>query len=92
MQLGRVIGSVVSTRKDERMRGHKLLIVEPLNRNQDGELVPNASNCLVSADLVDAGKGDTVLLVGGSTAKTAIADPNVPIDACIIGIVDSVDL
>lgn len=92
MQLGKVVGSVVSTRKDERMRGHKLLIVEPLTRNEAGQLVPNAAHCLVSADLVDAGRGDMVLMVGGSTAKTAIADPNVPIDACIIGIVDSVDL
>ena len=91
MQLGQVIGSVVSTRKDERMRGHKLLIVAPLVAN-NGELVPKDTGSLVSADLVDAGRGDLVLIVGGSTAKTAIADPNVPIDACIIGIVDSVDL
>ncbi len=92
MQLGKVIGSVVSTRKDERMRGHKLLIVAPLVADDNGSLVAKTANCLVSADLVDAGRGDLVLIVGGSTAKTAIADPNVPIDACIIGIVDSVDL
>lgn len=92
MQLGKVIGSVVSTRKDERIRGHKLLIVEPLTYSKGGELVSDSNHCLVSADLVDAGRGDMVLFVGGSTSKTAIGDPNVPIDACIIGIVDSVDL
>lgn len=91
MQLGQVIGSVVSTRKDERMRGHKLLIVAPLVAS-NGELVPKDTGSLVSTDLVDAGRGDIVLIVGGSTAKTAIGDPNAPIDACIIGIVDSVDL
>ncbi len=92
MLLGKVIGSVVSTRKDERLRGHKLLIVEVLTSKQNGELVSDASRCLVCADFVDAGKGDTVLLVEGSTARTAASDINTPIDACIIGIVDSIDL
>lgn len=92
MLLGKVIGSVVSTRKDERLVGNKLLIVQPLTPDGEGGLVPARSPCLVSVDLVGAGKGEVVLIVEGSTARTAVSSENAPIDACIVGIVDSVDI
>lgn len=92
MMLGKVVGSVVATRKDERLVGQKLLLVEPLVRRSDGTLDGDRDRMLVSVDVVGAGRGETVLLVSGSTARAAVSLPDSPIDACIIGIVDEVDL
>jgi microcompartment protein CcmK/EutM len=87
MILGRVAGTVVATRKDERLEGFKLLIVqtvEPDGRARDGYVV--------AVDTVDAGFGELVLLVSGSSARMVSGCIDRPVDAAIVGIVDEVDL
>lgn len=87
MILGKVIGTVVSTRKDERLVGSKLLLVQPGLPEGDSQGVP-----LVAVDTVDAGVGETVLVVTGSSARMATGLKDHPVDAAIIGIVDTVNL
>ena len=87
MILGKVIGTVVSTRKDERLVGSKLLLVQPGLAEGDSQGVP-----LVAVDTVDAGVGETVLVVTGSSARMATGLKDHPVDAAIIGIVDTVNL
>lgn len=95
MKLGKVVGSVVATRKDDRLVGHKLLVVQQLKPDADGKLVParGSSEFIVSVDLVGAGTGELVLYTNGSPARNASSDnPENPIDAAIIGIVDQTDI
>ncbi|MHB1042816.1 MAG: EutN/CcmL family microcompartment protein [Eubacteriales bacterium] len=89
MILGRVIGTVVSTRKDERLTGYKLLVVEPL-KFKSGIAAPD----FVAVDTLGAGVGETVLVVKGSTASRQAGDGDLstPVDAAIVGIVDMVEL
>ena len=87
MILGKVIGTVVSTRKDERLVGSKLLLVQPGLPEGESQGVP-----LVAVDTVDAGVGETVLVVSGSSARMAAGLKDHPVDAAIIGIVDTVTL
>jgi microcompartment protein CcmK/EutM len=86
MLLARVIGTVVATRKDERLVSNKLLIVRPVDPagKVDG-------GYLVAVDTVDAGFGETVLIVSGSSARMASGLKDCPVDAAIVGIVDHVD-
>jgi microcompartment protein CcmK/EutM len=86
MILAKVVGTVVATRKDERLVASKLLVARPLDAsgNPDG-------NYLVAVDTVDAGLGETVLIVSGSSARMADGFKDTPVDAAIIGIVDHVD-
>ena len=85
MHLGRVCGTVVCTRKDDRLLGMKLLIVEEL----DIAAKPTG-NHVIAADAVQAGAGETVLLVAGSSARLTERTLNCPVDAAICAIVDSV--
>ena len=86
MYLGRVIGTVVATRKYSGLDGAKLLIVEPLDHRlaQNGE--PH-----VAVDTVRAGPGELVWLVGSREAALALDPWFVPVDAAIVGIVDQLD-
>ncbi|MCI2062337.1 MAG: EutN/CcmL family microcompartment protein [Eubacteriaceae bacterium] len=86
MFLGKVIGTVVSTRKDERLRGNKLLVVQKLNE----KLLPSGES-LIAVDTVDAGTGELVIFVSGSTARFASGD-SAPVDATVVGIVDTVEV
>ena len=86
MILARVVGTVVATRKDERLEGRKLLVCRPVNPS--GE--PDGSNFIISVDTVGAGFHETVLLVGGSSARMAAGLKDSPIDSAIVGIVDTV--
>ena len=86
MILAKVVGTVVATRKDERLVASKLLVARPL----DPSGVPDG-NYLVAVDTVDAGLGETVLIVSGSSARMAQGFKDCPIDAAIIGIVDEID-
>ncbi|HPU69425.1 MULTISPECIES: EutN/CcmL family microcompartment protein [Acetomicrobium] len=94
MKLGKVIGQVVSTRKDERLVGHKLLLVQFLEPGKDGRLVSARGDgrVEVSVDLVGAGVGETVLLCSGSSARNATGVTDAPIDFAIVGIVDTADV
>ncbi len=86
MQLGLIIGYVVATRKDETLVGAKLLIVQPIHPDN----TPSGAT-IVAVDTVGAGIGETIIFVVGSVASRATSHPNAPIDAAIVGIVDSVD-
>ena len=89
MILARVVGTVVATRKDSRLVSCKLLVVQPIDpRSKKTE----ASNYSVAVDTVDAGVGETVLVVSGSSARMATGLKDRPIDAAIVGIVDAVEL
>jgi microcompartment protein CcmK/EutM len=83
MQLGRVIGDVVATRKDPCFEGLKLLVVQPLNA--DGAA---AGRPLVAVDSVGAGVGEHVFFVRGKEASFPFHPIEVPADAGIVGIVD----
>ena len=87
MQLARVIGDVVATRKDENLTGMKLLVLQPLTPDRQP-----AGRPLVAVDTVDAGVGETVLIVSGSSARMASGMKDCPVDAAIVGIVDAVEI
>lgn len=95
MLLAKVVGTVVATRKDLRLEGKKLLIVTPLTPEEVEKRPPPASakaSYLVAVDTVDAGNGETVLIVQGSSARMASTCKDTPVDAAIVGIVDTVEL
>lgn len=83
MQLARVIGDVVTTRKDENLVGLKLLIVQPLNADRQP-----AGRPLVAVDSVGAGVGEHVFFVRGKEASFPFYPVEPPVDAGIVGIVD----
>ena len=87
MILGRIVGTVVSTRKDPRLEGKKLLIVKPISPDGADE-----SGYMIAVDTVDSGFRETVLLVTGSSARMAAECKDRPVDAAIVGIVDTVQL
>jgi ethanolamine utilization protein EutN len=93
MILARVEGSVVATKKNEKMRGNKFLLVRPLviDSPTAREWKPGTST-LVAVDSLGAGEGEIVLVVQGSSARLAAEDKNSPVDAVVIGIVDTVDV
>ena len=87
MILARIVGTVVATRKDERLVSHKLLVAQPID--PEGA---DSGRQLVAIDTVDAGTGDTVLIVTGSSARMAAELHETPVDAAVVGVVDSIDL
>jgi ethanolamine utilization protein EutN len=91
MFLGRITGSVVSTQKVDELVGSKLLMVEPLrvNEQNQSDLQPTGRSFVV-IDTVGAGEGEVVLCVQGSSARFTPETKTLPIDAAIVGIVDSV--
>ena len=78
---------LVATRKDPRLVSNKLLIARPMDPRGKPE-----GNYLVAVDTVDAGVGETVLIVSGSSARMAAGMKDTPVDAAIVGIIDTVDL
>lgn len=86
MRLGKVVGTVVATQKDPKLVGWKLLLVREMK--MDGSLT---DTYVVAIDTVGAGIGETVLTVAGSSARLANRAEQVPVDASVIGIVDSVE-
>ena len=87
MILGRVVGTVVSTRKDERLMGSKLLVVRAVDPQGKDE-----ASYMVAVDTVDAGFRDLVLVVTGSSARMASGLKDCPVDAAIVGVVDTVEV
>lgn len=93
MFLARVEGSVVATKKDPSMSGRKLLIVRPqLVDDKDPTKFRPGSNTIVAVDSVGAGLGELVMFCQGSSARLAPNLKDAPVDAVIIGIVDTVDV
>lgn len=84
MQLARVVGTVVSTRKEESLTGLKLLLVRPLD--EEGK---ETGQPLVAADAVGAGPDEVVLVASGSSARQTQATDKRPVDAVVMAIVDS---
>ena len=82
MLIGKVVGSVVSTRKNEKLIGSKFLIVEPLKSMAQKEK-------LVAIDNVGAGIGEMVLVATGSAARIGCSMQTAPVDAAIVGIIDN---
>ncbi len=85
MRLAKVVGVAVATVKDRRLEGAKLLLVAAA----DPAGQPQAEGPFVALDKVGAGEGELVLVVEGSSARTAAGDANRPVDAVIVAIVDS---
>jgi ethanolamine utilization protein EutN len=91
MFLAKVTGSVVATHKTEAMVGHKLLVVEPYRlESEKRRTLIGTGRTFVSVDTVGAGEGEFVLVCQGSSARLTPETKNLPIDAVIIGIVDTV--
>ncbi len=93
MFLARVEGSVVSTKKEPSMNGRKLLLLRPqLVDDKDATKLRPGANTIVAVDSLGAGIGELVLFCQGSSARLAGGMKDAPVDAVIIGIVDSVDV
>ena len=82
MLIGKVVGSVVSTRKNENLVGNKFMIVETI------EGYGEKKQRIVAVDNVGAGLGEAVLVATGSAARIGIEQNTAPIDAAIVGIID----
>ncbi len=87
MILGKVVGTVVATRKDERLEGFKLLVVQAVD--PDGRA---KDSYVIAVDTVDAGVGELVLVVSGSSARMVSGCADRPVDAAIAGIIDEIDI
>lgn len=83
MIIGKVVGTVIATRKNSNLVGNKFLIVQPID-----EYGFDSKNRVVAIDNVGAGNGDLVLVAIGSAARIGCNMDNAPVDAAIVGIVD----
>ena len=87
MQVGTVIGNIWATRKEDHLTGLKFLFVQPELPNGSPINAP-----FIAVDRIGAGVGDKVMVTRGSAAAYMTADSHLPIDALIIGIIDSIDV
>ena len=88
MTLGRVVGNVVATQKNEKLEGAKLMLVQPLDLSLQAKGVP-----VLAVDGVDAGIGDLVLLIqDGRSAQLVLGKGTAAVDAAVIGVVDAVEM
>ena len=87
MILAKIVGTVVATRKDDRLLSAKLLVSRPIDPTGKPE-----GTYLVAVDTVDAGVGETVLIVSGSSARMASGLKDCPVDAAIIGVIDHIEI
>lgn len=93
MFLARVTGSLVATQKVASMTGRKLLLVEPYRVDEkEGERLVPTGRTFVVVDSLGAGVGEMVLICQGSSARLTPETEKLPVDAVIIGLVDSVDV
>lgn len=87
MEIGKVVGNVWATRKDEKLCGQKLLVLKLL-KDKDSY----SDGFLVAADNAGAGNGDLVLVTRGSGARESLENRSIPVDATIVGVVDSLEV
>lgn len=87
MKLGRVVGTVVASRKDEKLEGLRLYMVQDLSLGVSGK-----DSFVVAADAVGAGVNEVVLYASGSSARQTKATDGRPVDAVIMAIVDAVEV
>lgn len=88
MIIARIVGSIVSTTKDEKLVGKKLLVIQPIDPTK---LEPDGKQ-LVAIDTVGAGAGEIVMVVNGSPARQTKTTNGAPVDSAIIGIIDQIEL
>ena len=88
MFVGKVIGNIWATRKDEKLSGLKLLIVQPIDYLDEAR----EKSPIIAADAIGAGVGEEVIIVGGSSARSAVGNMSVPVDATVVGIIDDKDI
>ncbi|MCM1045680.1 MAG: EutN/CcmL family microcompartment protein [Candidatus Gastranaerophilales bacterium] len=84
MIIGKVTGSIVSTRKQDNLIGNKFMIVEPIG------IMNGENRQLVAIDNIGAGIGEYVLIAQGSAARIGCGMSDSPIDAAIVGIIDDI--
>lgn len=87
MLMGIVVGTVVSTKKDEELGGLRFLIVKELDQD-----MKETGKMVVAADAVGAGIGEVVLFASGSSARQTVMTKDRPVDATIMAIVDEVEV
>jgi len=91
MFVAKVTGAVVSTQKADSLVGQKLMVVEPYRLEAKGrKTLVTTGRTFVAVDTIGAGEGEYVLITQGSSARLTPETKNLPIDAVIVGIVDSV--
>lgn len=90
MFLAKIIGNVVSTQKNARFLGSKLMLIQPYI-TREGKLVESGSS-VVAVDSVGAGQGELVMFTQGSSARLTDTTKDLPVDAVIVGIVDTVEV
>ncbi len=91
MFVAKVTGSLVATQKVDSMVGHKLLMVEPYRIDpQDRRRLVTTGRTFVAVDTVGAGEGEFVMVTQGSSARLTPETKNLPIDAVIVGLIDTV--
>ena len=87
MLIAKIVGTVVATRKDPRLVSNKLLVARAMDPRGKAD-----GSYLVAVDTVDAGVGETVLIVSGSSARMAAGMKDCPVDAAVVGIIDTIDV
>jgi microcompartment protein CcmK/EutM len=85
--IAKVVGTVVATRKDPRLVSNKLLVTRAMDPRGKAD-----GGYVVAVDTVDAGVGETVLVVSGSSARMASGMKDCPVDAAIVGIIDIIEM
>lgn len=90
MFIARIQGNVVTTQKVPKMTGRKLLIIEPLRVDEADGGMKGTGRCIVAVDSIGAGEGDIVLVTQGSSARMTEGTSDAPVDAVVVGIVDTV--
>lgn len=88
MIIAKIVGSIVSTTKDEKLNGKKMLVIQPL----DMETMEASGSQIVSIDTVGSGIDEIVMVVGGSSARQTEITKNTPVDSAIIGIIDHITI
>lgn len=86
MQLGRVIGNIWATRKYESVKGYKMQLVQPINSKRE-----DIGDSIIAVDTIGAGPGETVFYITSSEAVIPMDVEMAPVDAAIVGIVDSIN-
>ena len=87
MYIGKVVGTVIATRKDQSLVGAKLLITQPLNLKME-----SLGAAKVMVDTVGAGTGELVMCASGMAARNAAGNVDAAIDAAVVGIIDSLEV
>jgi len=88
MQIARVVGTVVSTNKSDKLVGLKMLLVQPL----DIDTMKDKGGAAVAIDAVGAGLNEVVMLVGGSSSRQTAVTDGKPVDMSIVAIIDHIDM